>query len=146
MDLEIFDKKYRLAKDEAFDLRGAIKRLEGRDFDDEIREARQTLFLNEAKNLTHKNSCTAIKKKIKKEGRRLKKLKDKIDAVPAEPIDIDECLAWKERYALQRAEIEERCEANTAAIEENNLFIEKAKKFLRDFDVEALEAKSRSQL
>ena len=141
LDLEVFDKKFRLAKEEAFDLRGAIKRLEGRDFDTEIKEAEQVLFENEAKNLKHKNSCTSIKKKIKREGRRLKKLKSKIDAVPAEPINLDECLARKERYILQQSEIEEANAANTVAIEESNLFIEKAKRFLRDFDIETLENK-----
>ena len=141
LDLEVFDKKYKLAKDEAFDLRGAIKRLEGRDFDAEIGEAQQTLFENEAKNLRHKNSCAAIKRKIKKEERKLKKLKDKIDAVPAEPIDIDECLVHKEMHAARQDEIEESRKVNLVEIEQNNLFIEKAKKFLRDFDVEALEQK-----
>ena len=141
LDLEIFDKKFKLAREEAQDLRGAIKRLEDRDFDTEIKEAKQTLFENEAANLKHKNSCTAIKKKIKRQENKLKKLEEQIAAVPAEPIDIDECLTKKAEYEVELSELEARCKENNALIEENNLFIEKAKAFLRDFDVESLEGK-----
>jgi len=36
LDLEIFDKKYKYANDDALDMRGALKKLEGRDFDSEL--------------------------------------------------------------------------------------------------------------
>jgi DNA repair exonuclease SbcCD ATPase subunit/DNA repair exonuclease SbcCD nuclease subunit len=141
LDLEVFDKKFKLAREEAQDLRGAVKRLEERDFDTEIKEAKQTLFENEAENLKHKNSCTAIKKKIKRQENLLKKLEEKIAAVPAEPIDIEQCLINKVEHEKELAGLEAACERNNSQIEENNLFIEKAKKFLRDFDVEALQNK-----
>ena len=41
LDLEIFEKKFRFAKKDAADLRGAIKRIEGRNFADEIAEAQE---------------------------------------------------------------------------------------------------------
>jgi DNA repair exonuclease SbcCD ATPase subunit/DNA repair exonuclease SbcCD nuclease subunit len=138
LDLEVFDKKYKLAKDEAFDLRGAIKRLEGRDFDSEIKEAQQILFENEAGNLKHKNACASIKRKIKKREKKLKQLRDQIAAVPAEPINLDECLSRKQIYIDQRSKIESVCDTNNSEIEQNNLFIERAKRFLRSFDVVAL--------
>jgi len=141
LDLEVFDKKFKLAREEAQDLRGAIKRLEDRDFDAEIKEAKQTLFENEATNLKHKNSCTAIKKKIKRQENKLKKLEEQIAAVPAEPINIEECLTKKAEHESELAELEMGCKKNNAQIEENNLFIEKAKKFLRGFDVEELQNK-----
>lgn len=141
LDLEFFDKKFKLARDEAQDLRGAIKRLEDRDFDSEIKEAKQILFENEAKNLKHKNSCTEIKESIKSEEDKLKQLEEKIAAVPAEPIDIDECLRKKAEHEEELAALNASCEKNNALIEENNLFIEKAKKFLRDFDVHSLQEK-----
>lgn len=141
LDLEIFDKKYRLAKENASDLRGAIKLLEGRDFDLEIGEAKQILFDNEVKNLTHQKACESIKKKIKKKEKKLKKLVDKVDAVRTEPIDIEDCLDKKKQFVLRREEIEKKNKSNAAGIEQGNLFIKKAKEFLHDFDIEVLEEK-----
>ena len=141
LDLEVFDKKFKLAREEAQDLRGAIKRLEERDFDIEIKEAKQTLFENEAGNLKHKNLCTSIKKKIKRQENKLKELEGKISAVRAEPIDIVDCLSKKTEHERELAELGTICENNNTLIEGNNAFIEKAKKFLRDFDVENLQSR-----
>jgi DNA repair exonuclease SbcCD ATPase subunit/DNA repair exonuclease SbcCD nuclease subunit len=141
LDLEIFDKKYKLAKDDASDLKGAIKLLEGREFDLEIGEAKQLLFKNEARSLKHQNTCDDIKKKIKKEERKLKKMVDKVEAVPTDPIDIKECLNKKEQLDAQQKEIEKENQSSALEIEQKNSFTEKAEKFLCDFDLEALRAK-----
>lgn len=141
LDLEIFDRKYKLAKDDASDLRGAIKRLEGREFDSEIKEAKQLLFNNEANNLKHQNTCASIKKKIKKEERKQKKLVDKVGAVRAESIDIQMCLDKKTVLEEKRDVLEEKNSTNNLDIKKNNSFIDKAKEFLSDFDIEALNSK-----
>ena len=49
LDLEMFDKKFKLAKDDSTLLKGAMKRLEGKNFDEEIEEAKKCL--SEAQNL-----------------------------------------------------------------------------------------------
>ena len=141
LDLEIFDKKFRMARDDASDLRGALKRLEERDFDTEIKEARDLLFENEAKSLKHKNFCAKIKRTIRKEEKKIVALQKDIDAVPEDPIDIDE--ATKQRTQLRDTLklLKTKNEKNQVQIEKNNSFIEKAKTFLRDFDVEELEQK-----
>tara|TARA_Y100000310_G_scaffold201429_1_gene201513 strand:+ start:4304 stop:7462 length:3159 start_codon:yes stop_codon:yes gene_type:complete len=46
LDLEFFEQKFRLAKDDAADVKGALKRLEDRNFDEEILEAEKLLALN----------------------------------------------------------------------------------------------------
>jgi DNA repair exonuclease SbcCD ATPase subunit/predicted phosphodiesterase len=141
LDLEFFDKKYRLARDEAQDLRGAIKRLENKDFDAELAQLRQVLFDNEAKNLKHKNACKELKEEISSEQKSLESLQAKIDSVPTEPIDIDSCLSDEKEYQSQLEEIQKKKEANTVVINDNSSFIEKAKDFLREFDVEQLRDK-----
>lgn len=141
LDLEIFDKKFKLAKEEAQDLRGAIKRLENKDFDGELKELRQVLFENEAKNLKHKNACKDLKKQISAEQQKIKDLQLKIDSVPAEPINIDECLSKKQEYEDQMRDLNVKKESNTDLIDNNNNFIERAKGFLRDFDVDELKNK-----
>ena len=141
LDLEIFDKKYKFAKDEVSDLKGAIKRLEGRDFEAEIKKARQDVFENEAKSMKHKNSCTSIKEEIKEKEQDLYKLQEKIDAVPAEPIDIEACEAKKEKLVTKQKNVLKKNENNLSSIENNNAFIKKADAFLQGFDVEDLRDK-----
>ena len=43
LDLEIFDRKFKMAKEECTDIRGALRRLEGVDFKDQIQEALSVL-------------------------------------------------------------------------------------------------------
>jgi hypothetical protein len=52
LDLEMFERKFKLAKDDASDLRGMLKRLEGTEFDEQIEEVNEKLvdIENEIKN------------------------------------------------------------------------------------------------
>ena len=43
LDLEVFDKKFKMAKDESADIRGALRRLEGNDYDQQIVQATSVL-------------------------------------------------------------------------------------------------------
>ena len=47
LDLEMFEKKYKMAKEDASDLRGALKRLEGKEFDEDITNTEEELSTNE---------------------------------------------------------------------------------------------------
>ena len=62
LDLEMFDKKFKMAKEDATDLRGALKRLEGREFDDDIFNVEKEIIFNEAATREHSESCDLIKK------------------------------------------------------------------------------------
>ena len=88
LDLEVFERKYRLAKEDASDLRGALKRLEGREFDDEIIDAMAEVFKNENKTETKKSSCEKLKNKLQKMLEDQNDIEDSIETVPTELIDI----------------------------------------------------------
>jgi len=90
LDLEIFDKKYKLAKDDIADVKGAIKRLEGCEFDEEILLAAAELRANEELTKKHSNKCHAIKVKIHDSKERINSCEREVDAIPAEIINIDE--------------------------------------------------------
>ena len=49
LDLEIFDKKFKLVKEDSSDLKGAIKKLSDRDYDEEIKESATELAREETK-------------------------------------------------------------------------------------------------
>ena len=141
LDLEIFDKKFKMARDDAADLRGALKRLEERDFDTEIKEARDLLFENEARSLKHKNSCAKIKRKIRKEEKKVTALEESIAAVPEEPIDIRQAEEDRKQLRQTLKNLAKENEKSQEQVEKNNSFIEKAKNFLRDFDIDELKSK-----
>lgn len=92
LDLELFDTKFKLAKEDASDLRGAIKRLEGRDFDVEIAEATSLLTDNEKETTNQQTACDEIKEDLSSKLWRQRELETLIDSIPAEIIDIDRVL------------------------------------------------------
>jgi DNA repair exonuclease SbcCD ATPase subunit/DNA repair exonuclease SbcCD nuclease subunit len=88
LDLELFDKKYKLAKVEASDLRGALKRLEGKnyasDIDEALYELEQCVLDSEEAQKEIKENGTLIDSSQKS----LTDLEVKIKATPTELIDI----------------------------------------------------------
>ena len=93
LDLELFDTKFKLAKEDASDLRGAIKRLEGRDFDVEIAEATALLTDNEKETANQQTACDQIKEDHSSKQWRQRELETLIESIPAEVIDITGVLA-----------------------------------------------------
>ena len=57
LDLEIFEKKFKLAKDDSTDLKGALKRLESRNYDEEIEGASTELNDKREELEDHKTEC-----------------------------------------------------------------------------------------
>tara|TARA_R110002110_G_scaffold111258_12_gene277134 strand:+ start:6800 stop:9892 length:3093 start_codon:yes stop_codon:yes gene_type:complete len=88
LDLELFDKKFKYAKQDASDIKGALKRLEGKDFSSEIDDTTSDLAdaIIEHEDLFEdkEKSKQAVLEIIDK----ISNLQQKIDNVPAEPIDI----------------------------------------------------------
>jgi len=141
LDLEFFEKKFKMAKEDAMDLRGALRRLEGREFDEEIKEAKNNIFVAEANSLKKKNECTDLQAALHEIEAALKDFNDKIDAVPAEPINIEDLKATLKETRGQISDLKRNSRNLKAKVGRNNAFIEKAKEFLRDFDIEDLKRK-----
>jgi len=92
LDLEIFEKKYKMAKEESVELKISLKKFEGRNFDEEIESAEAELKTNENLTKKKKNRCKVLKKNLKEEEVASKKLQDKISSIPAKIIDITKTL------------------------------------------------------
>jgi len=57
LDLEMFEKKFKLAKDDASDLKGMLKRLEGTEFDEQIEEVAEKLVAVGVETKNQENLC-----------------------------------------------------------------------------------------
>jgi|TARA_R110001599_G_scaffold79823_2_gene216089 DNA repair exonuclease SbcCD ATPase subunit/predicted MPP superfamily phosphohydrolase len=127
LDLEIFDKKYKLAKEEGQELRSAIKRLEEKEFDTEITEAEENLEENHVLTKQKKKECNSTKKKIEKCNTKLVEIDKKIDSIPAQIINCDEV---REQLESKQEQVKNINKTNSALEEK----IAKHKEFLEKVD------------
>ena len=141
LDLETFDKKFKLAKDDVTDLRGALKRLDGKEFDEDILVATKELMLNETETQEHSALCESIKKELDQIQENTREIQKSIDSIPTEIIDIKEVessISKKEKEAASlTADI---IEAQENITEKEDLVL-KIGKFINEFDVEDLRNK-----
>ena len=88
LDLELFEQKFKLAKEDSVDLKGALKRLESRNYDEEIEEA-QSVLRQTRKDLNQQQSrCSALKGELEGLTAVCSETQEMIDSIPAEVIDI----------------------------------------------------------
>ena len=104
LDLEIFEKKFKLAKEDAADMKGALRRLEGRDFTSDINVAETELAeAIEGLGRTRRDYVKSYADQINAAGKFLQGLKEKMDSIPAEIINIVEV---KEELEGKKREID----------------------------------------
>ena len=93
LDLEHFDKKFKLAKDETSLLKGAIKRLEGKDFDKEVSKTLTDIIDNEIQTDRNKTKCASLKTTLASLQETLSELKTKVASGPKQEfIDLEKIL------------------------------------------------------
>ena len=140
LDLEIFDKKFKMAKDDAADTRGALKRLEGREFDRDIEQAQGEMQESLEALEEHKQLCEQYEQTINDTKKLLDEIENKITSIPVDVIDIESArnkLKSKrnEVYTLTKKN-KELQKSNT----DNEALSAKLASFLQQYDVEKLHA------
>jgi len=119
LDLEHFDKKFKLAKDETSLLKGAIKRLEGKDFDAEISKALTDIIDNEIQTERNKVKCASLKEALGNLQLQLSELKSKVACGPKQEfIDLEKVV---DSIKVKNANIEQ-------LINKNNVFLKDVEK------------------
>ena len=141
LDLEIFDKKYRLAKEDATDLRGALKRKEGENHDDEIYETEKKLMYLENETEKQSNSCDQMQVEIEKLKKEALLFQTKIDSIPAEIIDIKRI---RKEVEQERKKIE-ACNNNIADCDQilnnNDKILKKIEQLEKTFSIDEYKEK-----
>jgi len=89
LDLELFEQKFKLAKEDSVDLKGALKRLESRNYDEEVEGSNQELDSTRAQLKKQQEECTALKESLSLLTIACNDTQAKIDSIPAEVIDIN---------------------------------------------------------
>ena len=144
LDLEIFDKKFKLAKEDASDLRGALKRLEGREYEEDIEEAKEQINQSEVSIEEHGQKCEEYQQQILDTKSLLSEIENKITSIPLEIIAIEQTInalkAKKNDVRILLQQNKQLTENNN----NNNELSEKLNNFLQEYDVESLRNKKQS--
>lgn len=88
LDLEFFERKFKLAKEEAADTKGALRKLQDKNFDEDMEEASSQLANANSDLLKKKMACESMKAKLAKCESQVQELGEKIRSIPAELIDV----------------------------------------------------------
>ena len=88
LDLEFFEQKFKLAKEDSVDLKGALKRMESKNYDEDL--AKHTEDLKSARESLgeQQETCTVLKATLENLNEECSKTQKVIDSIPAEIIDI----------------------------------------------------------
>ena len=123
LDLQFFERKFKLAKEDAANTRGALKKLEDRDFNKEILEARMVMGETEALLSKQRKSCEKYKENVISADTQIFEIETKINAIPAHIIDV-----VKVRSSL----LDRKTQLNCTRENMETLAVEK-KKFEKDY-------------
>ena len=88
LDLKFFETKFKLAQEDASDTKGALKKLDGRDFAEEIRDAKNNLRDGNNSLAELKSFHEKCKSNISDLEREISDISEKIKSIPADVIDI----------------------------------------------------------
>ncbi len=141
LDLDIFEKKFKLAKDDAADLRGALKTLEGKEYDEDIKKAQELLESNTKRTEEQEAACSVYKDKIEDLRNQIDSLTKKIESIPANIINIAKVMEQRESKtnALSDviASISEKKDLHKQKLDHYQKIIQ----FLDNFDIDELQSK-----
>jgi DNA repair exonuclease SbcCD ATPase subunit/DNA repair exonuclease SbcCD nuclease subunit len=141
LDLEIFDKKFKMAKDDAADTRGALKRLEGREFDEDIETANKEMEESLLSIEEHKTRCNDYEDTISKTQKLLEEIENKITSIPVDIIDINAAKAQLKDKKNQIHTLTKKNEELQKSNTDNEALSVKLASFLQQYDVDSLHAK-----
>ena len=141
LDLDIFEKKFRLAKEDASDLRGALKTLEGKEYEEDIKIAREALEANQEATMDQENACSNYKISISNLQQTVGELSKKIESLPANIIDIAKVLEQKESNEILLHNLIDQIQDKKDSYKQKLDHYQKIIQFLDNFDIKELETK-----
>ena len=144
LDLEIFDKKFKMAKEASADIKVSLRRLEGIDFDTNIRTIKAEITRGELAIEKNKATCESLKEELSNLEQEIRNLQEKIDSVPAEIIDpamTAKKIIQKEKQILN---INAKKTEAQRSLGENKVKYEKIEDFLQSFEIEKYVEKKNS--
>ena len=136
LDLELFDKKFKICKEDSIDIQGALKKIFDRDYEQEIKDSRTELARAQTE-LSFKER--EVKKKEEEYDvleDRLKTLMQEIDSIPKDVIDIKDVNNKFEKCKETIASLSDAKKTKESQAIKEKQFFEKIENFLDGFNIE----------
>lgn len=139
LDLEPFDLKFKAAKEESSELKGRLKKLDDRNFEQEIQVLSKTLSDNDSKIKKYQDECKQIKLELEDKDKLKQTLREKLSGIKENVIN-SVYLKSKEKDILKEIETSEtQLRANKTDIESARIEIVKTQALNVGISVEELE-------
>ena len=141
LDLEVFDRKFKLAKEDSQETKGALKKLEGRDYDQEIKDVELEIEKSLIMTDRNKSKCESLVKETNTLQLEIDRIQRDIDSVPAEIINVAEVRDTLARAIKNKELVLENNNKLSSAISKNQALFQKIETFLQSFDIDEVTKK-----
>ena len=138
LDLEFFEKKFKLAKEEVSELRGVLKRVKDIDYDEDIKRVKKEIFEAGADVAKKKNECTDLKEELDTLQKEITDLEANLSELPDERIDINEVRRQLFEQETREDGLIKKIEGLLEQIGEKESFLKKSEKLLALIDIDTL--------
>jgi len=141
LDLEVFEHKFKMAKEEASDTKALLRRWENRLFDDEIEAAEKVFNKNNIKLEQKDLYCNNLKQQLNNKQNELNEISLKLKEIPDDVIDIKNLmLDIKEQQNLLKTHEYEQVNLVTE-ITAKGKYVSEVEDFLEEFPADEVEKK-----
>jgi len=141
LDLEIFDKKFKMAKEDSIDAKVMLKKHKDREYDTEIASAKQELGTYKKKAEKNKEVCAGLKGELEKLSEGFGGVEEQINSIPSEYLDITKLLEEQKSRKGLMIILDEKIEGQTALVTNKQQKLEKTTDFISSTDVGELTSK-----
>ena len=141
LDLEVFDKKFKLAKEDSVDTKVLLKKNDDRDFDSEIDGVMADLVQARTKSEENQAVCTQLTATLASARSELETLNTQINSIPAEFIDITKANRARKSKEKELILLSEAVIKQDTAIDKKQRKYDKSYEFITSFDIASLKEK-----
>jgi exonuclease SbcC len=138
LDLEMFDKKFKLAKEDSIDAKVLLKKHEDREYDSEIEEAMQELLELRVSTEDNKAFCNILKQELDVLSKRLAVVDEQINSIPSEYLNITLLLRQQKEKQTRIILLEEKIQEQRELIDLKHQKLTKSKMFIEGVNVDEL--------
>ena len=141
LDLQFFDRKFRMCNEDSVDLKGAIKKLSDFDYEVQIKESRTDLARTQTELSMKERQTDVVEKQHSELAAALEYTRQEISIVPKEVSEYKNSCEEIEKYKNSIAMLLEENSMRSLALKENSVLLEKIENFLSGFDIDLFNKK-----